>query len=441
MKETIKAIRGMRDILPEEMPYWSFLEETFRTLIASYGYREIRLPMVEKTALFKRTIGEATDIVEKEMYTFLDRNGESLTLRPEGTAGCVRVGIQNGLFYNRTQRLWYIGSMFRYERPQKGRYRQFHQVGAETYGIAKPTIDAELILIGHRFWKMLGLEKYITLELNTLGTVNCRLHYREILVNYLESRKSEMDENSQRRLMTNPLRILDSKNPAMQTIIMEAPKLLNYLDNESHRHWDQLQGLLEQAKLSYIVNPNLVRGLDYYTHTVFEWVTGQLGAQGSVCAGGRYDDLVERMGDRSMPAAGFAAGLERIVLLLQTICECTTHADIYLVVDGEQAAEIGLMVAERLRDELPTLIIETHLNGGSFRSQFKRADKSGAKWALVVGAEEIRTNTITIKPLRDEALPKQKLNENELVAYLQIYAKQQLSSSLFPEGKRRINER
>ena len=420
MIETIKAVRGMKDILPDEMPYWSFLEETFRTLIASYGYREIRLPIVEKTALFKRTIGESTDIVEKEMYTFLDRNGESLTLRPEGTTGCVRVGMQNGLFYNQTQRLWYIGSMFRYERPQKGRYRQFYQVGAETYGIAKPTIDAELILIGRRFWKMLGLEKYITLELNTLGTANCRLHYREILVNYLESRKLEMDENSQRRLINNPLRILDSKNPAMQTIIMEAPKLLNYLDDESRRHWDQLQGLLSQAKLSYIVNPNLVRGLDYYSHTVFEWVTGQLGAQGSVCAGGRYDDLVEQMGDRSVPAAGFAAGLERIVLLLQAVCEYATHSDIYLVVDGERAAEIGLMVAEHLRDTLPTLIIETHLSGGSFRSQFKRADKSGAKWALVVGEEEMRTNTITIKPLR-ETLPKQKLNENELIAYLRKF--------------------
>ncbi|MFW0088437.1 MAG: histidine--tRNA ligase [Coxiella endosymbiont of Haemaphysalis qinghaiensis] len=420
MIETIKAVRGMKDILPDEMPYWSFLEETFRILITSYGYREIRLPIVEKTALFKRTIGESTDIVEKEMYTFLDRNGESLTLRPEGTAGCVRVGMQNGLFYNQTQRLWYIGSMFRYERPQKGRYRQFYQVGAETYGIAKPTIDAELILIGRRFWKMLGLEKYITLELNTLGTANCRLHYREILVNYLESRKLEMDENSQRRLINNPLRILDSKNPAMQTIIMEAPKLLNYLDDESRRHWDQLQGLLDQAKLSYIVNPNLVRGLDYYTHTVFEWVTGQLGSQGSVCAGGRYDDLVEQMGDRSMPAAGFAAGLERIVLLLQAIYEYATHSDIYLVVDGERAAEIGLMVAEHLRDTLPTLIIETHLSGGSFRSQFKRADKSGAKWALVVGEEEMRTNTITIKPLR-ETLPKQKLNENELIAYLRKF--------------------
>lgn len=433
MTEIIKAIRGMRDVLPDEIPYWSFFEETFRTIITSYGYREIRFPVVEKTALFKRTIGEATDIVEKEMYTFLDRNGESLTLRPEGTASCVRAGIQNSLFYNQTQRLWYIGPMFRYERPQKGRYRQFYQVGVETYGIGNPAIDAELILIGRRFWKMLGLEKYITLELNTLGTLNCRLHYRERLVNYLESRKIELDEDSQRRLITNPLRILDSKNPVLQPIIMEAPKLLDHLDDESRRHWDQLQALLEQAGLSYIVNPNLVRGLDYYTHTVFEWVTSQLGAQGTVCAGGRYDDLVEQMGDRSTPAAGFSAGLERVVLLLQAMQEYVIHSDIYLVVEGERAVKRGLMVAEHLRDALPSLVIETHLSGGGFKSQFRRADKSGAKWALVIGEEEMKTNTVTLKPLC-EALPQQQLKENEVIAYLRekIYMKKQLNYPYFP---------
>ncbi|WP_100623171.1 histidine--tRNA ligase [Candidatus Coxiella mudrowiae] len=433
MTEIIKAIRGMRDVLPDEIPYWSFFEETFRTIITSYGYREIRFPVVEKTALFKRTIGEATDIVEKEMYTFLDRNGESLTLRPEGTASCVRAGIQNSLFYNQTQRLWYIGPMFRYERPQKGRYRQFYQVGVETYGIGNPAIDAELILIGRRFWKMLGLEKYITLELNTLGTLNCRLHYRERLVNYLESRKIELDEDSQRRLITNPLRILDSKNPVLQPIIMEAPKLLDHLDDESRRHWDQLQALLEQAGLSYIVNPNLVRGLDYYTHTVFEWVTSQLGAQGTVCAGGRYDDLVEQMGDRSTPAAGFSAGLERVVLLLRAMQEYVIHSDIYLVVEGERAVKRGLMVAEHLRDALPSLVIETHLSGGGFKSQFRRADKSGAKWALVIGEEEMKTNTVTLKPLC-EALPQQQLKENEVIAYLRekIYMKKQLNHPYFP---------
>lgn len=433
MTETIKAIRGMKDVLPDEIPYWSFLEETFRTIITSYGYREIRFPVLEQTALFKRTIGEATDIVEKEMYTFLDRNGESLTLRPEGTASCVRAGIQNSLFYNQTQRLWYIGPMFRYERPQKGRYRQFYQVGVETYGIGNPSIDAELILISRRFWKMLGLEKYITLELNTLGTLNCRLHYRERLVNYLESRKTELDEDSQRRLMTNPLRILDSKNPVLQPIIMEAPKLLDYLDDGSRRHWDQLKALLEQAGLSYIVNPNLVRGLDYYTHTVFEWVTSQLGAQGTVCAGGRYDDLVEQMGDRSTPAAGFSAGLERVVLLLQATRECIIHSDIYLVAEGEQAVKRGLMVAEHLRDALPNLVIETHLSGGGFKSQFRRADKSGANWALVIGEEEMKTNTVTLKPLC-EALPQQQLKENEVIAYLRqkIYMKKQLNYPSFP---------
>lgn len=432
MKESIKAIRGMRDVLPDEIPYWSFFEETFRTIITSYGYREIRFPVVEQTALFKRTIGEATDIVEKEMYTFLDRNGESLTLRPEGTASCIRAGIQNSLFYNQTQRLWYIGPMFRYERPQKGRYRQFYQVGVETYGIGNPAIDAELILIGRRFWKMLGLEKYITLELNTLGTLNCRLHYRERLVNYLESRKIELDEDSQRRLITNPLRILDSKNPVLQPIIMEAPKLLDHLDDESRRHWDQLQALLEQAGLSYIVNPKLVRGLDYYTHTVFEWVTSQLGAQGTVCAGGRYDDLVEQMGDRSTPAAGFAAGLERVVLLLQAMREYVIHSDIYLVVEGERAVKRGLIVAEHLRDALPSLVIETHLSGGGFKSQFRRADKSGAKWALVIGEEEMKTNTVTLKPLC-EALPQQQLKENEVIAYLRekIYMKNNLTTPIF----------
>lgn len=430
MTGTIKAIRGMKDILPDEMPYWSFLEEKFRKLITSYGYREIRLPIVEQTALFKRTIGEATDIVEKEMYTFLGQNGESFTLRPEGTASCVRAGIQNSLFYNKIQRLWYIGPMFRYEKPQKGRRRQFYQVGIETYGIANPAIDAELILIGHRLWKLLGLEKYIKLELNTLGTQNCRLHYQEKLIHYLKSRKTELDEDSQRRLIINPLRILDSKNPAMKSIIRGAPKLLDYLDDESRRHWDQLKAFLDQAKFSYIVNPNLVRGLDYYTHTVFEWVTSQLGTQGTVCAGGRYDDLVKQIGDRSIPAVGFAAGLERIILLLQATRECALHSDIYILADGKQAVDRGLIVAEHLRDALPNLIIETHLSGGSFKSQFKRADKSGAKWALVLGKEEMKTNRITIKPLR-KTLPQQQFSENELIAYLHknIYVKKKSNYS------------
>lgn len=418
MTETIKAIRGMRDILPDEVPYWSFLEERFRTIITSYGYREIRFPLVEQAALFKRTIGEVTDIVEKEMYTFMGHNGESFALRPEGTAGCVRACIQNNLFYNNIQRLWYVGPMFRYERPQKGRYRQFYQIGTETYGIANPVIDAELILIGRRFWKLLGLEKYITLELNTLGTQSCRLHYRERLVNYLESRKMELDEDSQRRLITNPLRILDSKNPAMQPIIVGAPKILDYLDDESRRHWDQLQTFLEQTEFSYVVNPNLVRGLDYYTHTVFEWVTDQLGAHGTVCAGGRYDDLVKKMGGRPIPAAGFAAGLERIVLLLQTTRECTSHSDIYIVTNGRQAVERGLMIAEHIRDALPNLVIETHLSGGSFKSQFKRADKSGATWALIIGEEEMKENRITIKPLRNVSQLQQQFSESELIAYL-----------------------
>ncbi|QHG92521.1 histidine--tRNA ligase [Coxiella endosymbiont of Amblyomma sculptum] len=419
MNKTIKSVRGMRDILPNEALYWSFLEETFRALVMSYGYREIRLPIVEQTALFRRSIGTDTD-VEKEMYTFWDRSGRSVSLRPEGTTGCVRAAIQNGLFYKKIQKLWYVGPMFRYERPQKGRYRQFYQAGIEAYGVASPIVDVELILIGHRFWKFLGLEKYVVLELNTLGTQACRQFYRKRLIDYLQSRKSELDEDSQRRLITNPLRILDSKNPNTKSIVAESPKLLNHLDDESRHHWNQLQTLLDQKEFSYVVNPDLVRGLDYYTHTVFEWVVKKKDVQrnDTICAGGRYDDLVEQMGGpRAIPAAGFAIGLERTVLLLRSVRECVSYSDIYFVVDGERAAERGLMIAEHLHDALPNLIIETHLDG-SFKSQFKRADTSGAQWALIIGKKEMKTNRITVKNLR-ELLPKQQLDINELIIYLQ----------------------
>lgn len=417
MTETIQAIRGMSDVLPEEAAYWSFLEEACRSLVARYGYREIRFPIVEQTALFKRTIGEVTDIVEKEMYTFLDRNGDSLTLRPEGTAGCVRAGIQHSLFYNQTQRLWYLGPFFRHERPQKGRYRQFHQLGVEACGMANAEIDAELILMCFRLWKALGLEACITLELNTLGTRESRTRYREKLVAYWRSRVNELDADSQRRLETNPLRILDSKNPQMKTIIAEAPKLKDHLDDASRRHFDQLRIILDRAEVPYTVNPTLVRGLDYYTHTVFEWVTDQLGAQGTVCAGGRYDDLIGQLGGKATPAAGFAAGLERLVLLLRAVRECADKSDVYIISDGEAAMQQSLILAEQLRDALPRWSIETHLSGGSFKSQFKRADKSGAKWALVIGEEEMKTNTVMVKHLR-ETLPQKKLNVKDLMVYL-----------------------
>lgn len=413
----IQAIRGMNDLLPKEMPYWSFLEATCRSLLESYAYREVRFPIVEQTALFKRTIGEATDIVEKEMYTFLDRNGDSLTLRPEGTAGCIRAGIQHSLFYEQTQRLWYMGPMFRHERPQKGRYRQFYQLGVEAYGMSSALVDAELILMCFRLWKSLGLDKFVALELNTLGTRESRVRYREKLVTYLRSRITKLDEDSRRRLETNPLRILDSKNPHMHTIIAEAPKLQDHLDDESRQRFDQLRAILDSAKMQYIVNPTLVRGLDYYTHTVFEWVTNQLGAQGTVCAGGRYDTLVEQLGGKPMPAVGLAAGLERLVLLLRAVRECIAKCDIYLIADSERGAYECFTIAERLRDALPMCSIETHLSGGSFKSQFKRADKSGAKWAIVIGDEEIETRTVTVKHLREE-LPQKRLGVDELIACL-----------------------
>ncbi|AAO90757.1 histidine--tRNA ligase [Coxiella burnetii] len=417
MTKSIQAIRGMSDTLPEEIPYWSFLENACRSVVSAYHYREIRFPVVEQTALFKRTIGEATDIVEKEMYTFTDRNGDSLTLRPEGTAGCVRAGIQNGLFYNQIQRLWYLGPMFRHERPQKGRYRQFYQLGVETYGMAGAPIEAELIFMCLRLWKALGLESCIHLELNTLGTLDSRNAYRQALVTYLQSREKELDEDSRRRLHTNPLRILDSKNPDLQPLLAEAPKLIDYLDETSRRHFDQLRSLLDQAEVPFIVNPTLVRGLDYYTHTVFEWVTDQLGAQGTVCAGGRYDNLVELLGGKSTPAAGFAAGLERLVLLLRGVQECLDKIDIYVVIAGEAVIQEGLLMTEQLRNVLPEWVIEADLSGSSLKSQFKRADKSGAKWALVIGEEEIKTNTVTLKHLR-ETVPQKSLTRDTLIPYL-----------------------
>lgn len=417
MVQAIQAIRGMNDILPEDSPYWSYLERHCRSLLSCYGYREIRLPVVESTALFERTIGSATDIVEKEMYTFSDRNGDSLTLRPEGTAGCVRAGIEHSLFYKQVQRLWYTGPMFRHERPQKGRYRQFHQLGVETYGMTGPDIDAELILMGERLWKALGLHDHVTLQLNTLGSREVRAQYREKLVAYLNQHHDVLDADSQRRLLTNPLRILDSKNPQMRALIEGAPKLMDHLDDASKQHFEGLCAILDKAGVSYTVNPTLVRGLDYYGLTVFEWVTEQLGAQGTVCAGGRYDVLVEQMGGRPTPAVGFAAGLERLVLLLQATQTRVASPDIYCVLVGEPAQQAGLLIAEQLRDALPGLTIETHLGGGGFKAQFKRADKVGARFALILAQEEVATGNLSLKDLRGD-MPQQSYSVDELITFL-----------------------
>ncbi|HUT40858.1 MAG TPA: histidine--tRNA ligase [Gammaproteobacteria bacterium] len=416
MSKTIQAVRGMNDILPGDTTAWQFLEAVLREVVHAYGYREIRLPVVEKTELFKRSIGEITDIVEKEMYTFEDRNGDSLTLRPEGTAGCVRACMEHGLLYNQVQRLWYAGPMFRHERPQKGRYRQFHQIGVEAFGMAGPDIDAEMIFMSARIWQRLGIGQ-TALQLNSLGTLAARASYRTALVEYLQSRAGDLDEDSRRRLDGNPLRILDSKNPAMQGVIEAAPSLADYLDDESRQHFDSLCGLLDAAGIDYVLNPRLVRGLDYYSKTVFEWVTDQLGAQGTICAGGRYDGLVEYLGGRPTPAFGFAIGLERLHALLLAGNARPPEADLhfYLVLSGAQGMQRGMVYAEELRTAEPRLRVETGCGGGSFKSQFKRADRSGASYALVIGDEEAAQQTVVIKPLRDTAeqfaVPQQQLKE------------------------------
>ncbi|MET0088512.1 MAG: histidine--tRNA ligase [Candidatus Thiodiazotropha sp.] len=401
MAKQIQAIRGMKDILPQQTPLWQFLEDRVRSVLSRYGYSEIRMPIVEMTELFKRSIGEVTDIVEKEMYTFEDRNGDSLTLRPEGTAGCVRAGLENGLIFNQVQRLWYQGPMFRHERPQKGRYRQFHQIGVETFGMDGPDIDLELILITARIWKELGLHG-LELQLNTLGTSQERARYREVLVAYFSQHPDRLDEDSQRRLHTNPLRILDSKNPEMADLIAGAPSLMEHLGEESRDHFDRLCQGLQAAGVAYVLNPRLVRGLDYYNRTVFEWVTTQLGAQGTVCAGGRYDGLVQQLGGRESTAVGFAMGLERLIALLEEtdIMERLPQPHVYLVTQGDAAVREGMLLAERLRDALPQLRLINHCGGGSFKSQMKKADKSMAPYALILGEEELARGEISLKPLR-----------------------------------------
>jgi len=420
MSDKIQAIRGMHDILPDQTPSWQGVERVFHQVLGSYGYQEIRLPIVEKTELFKRSIGEVTDIVEKEMYTFDDRNGDSLTLRPEGTAGCLRACLEHGLLHQPSQRLWYMGPMFRHERPQKGRYRQFQQMGVEAYGMAGPDIDAELILLTRRIWKALGIEHKLELQINSLGTLEERLVYREKLVGYFRTQVDALDDDSKRRLETNPLRILDTKNPKLTEVVQGAPSLAEYLGEESFAHFQALIATLDNNGVAYTINPRLVRGLDYYCRTVFEWVTTELGAQGTVCAGGRYDGLVAQLGGKASHAIGFALGMERLIDLLDDSARfeeaACPHA--YFIQVGSMAERNGVVLAEQLRDALPNLRLVVHCDGGSFKSQFKRADKSGAELALILGEDEVRDLTIGIKRLRKDG-EQFTLKQSELIPYLQ----------------------
>ncbi len=419
MGKHIQAIRGMRDILPEQTPLWQLLQERVQSVLERYGYSEIRMPLLEMTELFQRSIGEVTDIVEKEMYTFADRNGDSLTLRPEGTAGCVRAGIENGLFFNQLQRLWYQGPMFRHERPQKGRFRQFHQIGVETYGMEGPDIDTEIILLSRRIWQELGLDG-LELQLNTLGSNEERAVYQQELVAYLQTHIDGLDADSLRRLESNPLRILDSKNPEMQEIIANAPALMDHLGTDSRLHFEAVCAGLNDAGVEYVVNPNLVRGLDYYALTVFEWVTDRLGAQGTVCAGGRYDGLVEQLGGRATPAIGFAMGVERLISLLEEagIAPEDGEPHAYLVLVGDEPRRRGVVIAEQLRDELPKLRLIANCGGGSFKSQFKKADRSRACYALIVGEDELARGVVGVKSLRNKD-EQQEINLVELAGFLQ----------------------
>lgn len=421
MSKQLQAIRGMNDILPEQTPSWQYLEQQVRSVVSSYGYQEIRVPVAESSAVFSRGIGAGTDVIEKEMYSFEDRNGEQLSLRPEATAGVVRAGIQHGLLYNQVQRLWTFGQMFRYERPQKGRYRQFHQFSIEAYGMASADIDAEIILMTARLWKTLRLMPHVRLELNTIGTLEERSRYRAALVNYLKDFEAELDEDSRRRLTINPLRILDSKDRNTQAIVANAPILLDFLEAESKAHFEQLCQILNAAGVSYVVNPRLVRGLDYYSRTVFEWITESLGAQGTVCAGGRYDTLVEILGGKPTPAIGFAMGVERLVLLLETLNlvpdSVSNAVDINVVAVGERANSAVLPLVETLRDAAPELKVLVNCGGGSFKAQMKRADRSGAACALILGDDELDAGVVTVKPLRTNA-EQQSVAMAELANYL-----------------------
>ena len=403
----VKAVRGMQDLLPEKKAAFRFVEDQVRNIVGQYGYLEVGLPVIESTQLFSRLVGESTDIVEKEMYSFADRNGESLTLRPEGTAGLVRLANENGLIFNQVQRFWYAGPMFRYERPQKGRYRQFEQIGVECLGMEGPDIDAEILLMSARIWEALEIEKEVTLELNSLGNLTSRQHYKDALVSYLHDYKSDLDEDSLRRLSSNPMRILDSKVPATQRLLSDAPELLDFLDEDSHRHFQGLCEILEQAGLQYRVNPRIVRGLDYYNRTVFEWVTDTLGSQGTVCGGGRYDGLVEQLGGKSSASVGFAMGLDRLVLMVEASRATTGSVELYVVSVGEQERAKALVLGERIRKDLGITTL-VHSGSSKLKAQMKKADASGARAALIIGGEELASGEITVRLLRSEGSQERK---------------------------------
>ncbi len=397
-----QRVRGMRDILPADTPRWREVEGIVIDVLSRYGYREIRMPLIESTELFSRGVGEATDLVEKEMYTFDDRKGKSLSLRPEGTASCVRAAIENGLLYNQIQKLWYHGSMFRYERPQKGRTREHTQIGAETFGMPGPDIDAEILVMLARVFRELGLGDALTLELNTLGSAESRAQYRQALVDYLTPHRDELDPDSQRRLVTNPLRILDSKSAGTRAIVANGPRLKDYLDQATEQRFDALRRLLDGAQVGYRLNAQLVRGLDYYTDVVFEWVTDELGAQDAVCSGGRYDGLVERLGGRAVPGAGFGMGLDRVVLLHRTCVERQlAHADVYVAV-ARPHGPWAFAIAERIREATEWRVLQ-HAGVGSLKSQLREADRSGARWAVIVGDDEVADNRVSLKYLREES--------------------------------------
>ncbi|ARB91325.1 histidine--tRNA ligase [Legionella longbeachae] len=425
MTERIQAIRGMNDVLPDATPLWRTLEQVFIHVLTRYGYQEIRFPLVESTQLFKRTIGEVTDIVEKEMYTFNDLNGDSITLRPEGTAGCVRACLEHGLLHNQQQKLWYMGPMFRHERPQKGRYRQFNQLGVEAFGMSGAMIELELISICRKFWEQLGFDNLVQLQVNTLGELSERHHYKKVLVEYLLDHENLLDEDSKRRLDRNPLRILDSKNPEMHSLLANAPKLIDVLGEKSRAHFKSFCDGLDTLNISYEVNPVLVRGLDYYGHTVFEWVTDKLGSQATVCAGGRYDILVEQLGGNRTPAAGFALGIERIYLLMETLNLLKQEEKkntIYIIATNDQAVMRGLKIAESIRNGYPKVEVLVNTAGGSFKSQFKKADKSGAHFALILGDDEMIQEQIGIKNLRsgtEQITVKQNMLHQVLKDYLE----------------------
>jgi len=416
VSKTIQAIRGMNDCLPSETNIWQMVESVLRRVASNYGFAEIRMPVVESTALFKRSIGEVTDIVEKEMYTFDDRNGDSLTLRPEGTASCVRAANQHGLLYNQEQRLWYMGPMFRHERPQKGRYRQFHQFGVEAFGIATPDIDAEIITLTSRLWRELGITEHVTLELNSLGSNEERAEYRDALVVFLTEREEQLDEDSKRRMLTNPLRVLDSKNPAVQEALVGAPKLSDYFGEESKTHFEQVCSRLDAADIKYVINDRLVRGLDYYNRTVFEWVTTSLGSQGTICAGGRYDGLVEQLGGKATSGFGFALGIERLVLMLTSLDKVKNvraQVDAYLIMLGDEVEIKAIGLAEQWRNSVPNCRLQNHCGGGNMKKQMKRADKSGAQIALILGENELAEQKITVKYLRGQ-------HEQQTVSFDQV---------------------